>query len=111
MCIQPKKDLCKFNRCGFRPPVNPALCLDLQWQLLPFPGQTEEQSKRGIWKNTTGGSRSNGASLNPEYKFYCPVAQNDRNTSAVALMGLLIDTSDSTIILPSAEASTFKPCK
>jgi len=35
------------------------------------------------------------------------MAQNARNKSAVALMGLLIDTSDSTIILPSAEASKF----
>lgn len=70
-----------------------------------------EESEEAIQKseNEENGRRDEPKAHN--YIFCSPTAQYDHNLSAVGLIGLLIHTSDSTIILPSAEASGFSPRK
>lgn len=90
-----RAELNKVNWCGYWLIIAPAKYFHLQsWAL------TEEPSLHG-------GDRVMGKVSD----FYALIAQNDHNKSAVGLIGLWINNSDSKMILPSAEASSFTQCK
>lgn len=86
------------------------------------PHRSDSDSFYGEYKARSGSEEEEGTrndeetrvvavSNSPEHDFYSHTAPNDRNIFAEALMGLLINSSDFMIILPSAGAPGCRPCK